>query len=211
MMTTNTVPENLTNTAPANAMAERRCPQTIDLLLSRRSVVAANQCEPGPTGEELETLLRCATRVPDHAKLTPWRIQVVQGDARARLGDLFAQVFRGNNPDASENRVAFERNRPLRAPLVLIVSTRIESEERIPRWEQILSGGAVCQNILVAATALGYASQWLSEWPNYDETVKEALGIAPSDEILGFIYIGSAAEPPQERPRPALEDVVTYL
>ncbi|MEM7538213.1 MAG: nitroreductase [Chloroflexota bacterium] len=185
--------------------------ETIELLLTRRSVVAKNQCEPGPTAAELETLLRCATRVPDHAKLTPWRIQVVQGEARERLGDIFAEVFQQNNPDASEERVTFERQRPLRSPLVLIISTKIESTERIPRWEQILSGGAVCQNTLVAATALGYASQWLSEWPNYDETVKERLGIAPSDEILGFMYIGSAAEPPTERVRPTLEDVVSYF
>ncbi|MEM7535677.1 MAG: nitroreductase [Chloroflexota bacterium] len=185
--------------------------ETIELLLTRRSVVAKNQCEPGPTAVELETLLRCATRVPDHAKLTPWRIQVVQGEARERLGDIFAEVFQQNNTDASEDRVTFERQRPLRSPLVLIISTKIESTERIPRWEQILSGGAVCQNTLVAATALGYASQWLSEWPNYDETVKERLGIAPSDEILGFMYIGSVAEPPTERARPTLDDVVSYF
>lgn len=188
-----------------------RSQETLDLLLRRRSLVAAKQCEPGPTPEELEILLRCATRVPDHAKLMPWRIKVVQGEARQWLGNLFAEVYRENNPTASDERVDAERQLPLRTPLVLIVSTKIESAERIPRWEQILSGGAVCQNILIAATALGYASQWLSEWPNYDETVKAFLNIAPSDEILGFIYIGSASEKPQERPRPALEDVVSYL
>ncbi|MEM7343886.1 MAG: nitroreductase [Chloroflexota bacterium] len=194
----------------AENSTKKRASETIDLLLTRRSVVAAKQCEPGPTNEELDILLRCATRVPDHAKLTPWRIQVVQGDARERLGNLFATVFRENNPDASEEKIAFEYQRPLRSPLMLIVSTKINTES-IPRWEQILSGGAVCQNILVAATALGYASQWLSEWPNYDETIKSTLGIDPTDEILGFMYIGSATETPKERPRPALEDVVEYL
>ncbi len=186
-------------------------PETIDLLLTRRSVVAAKQSEPGPTAAELDIILRCATRVPDHAKLTPWRIQVVQGEARERLGALFANVFRENNPDAREEKVAVEYQRPLRAPLVLIVSTKINHKAPIPHWEQILSGGAVCQNILIAATALGYASQWLSEWPNYDETIKDALGITRTDEILGFIYIGSASEKPKERPRPILEDVVEYL
>lgn len=185
--------------------------ETIGLLLSRRSLVAAKHGEPGPTPEELNIILRCATRVPDHAKLAPWRIKVVAGEARERLGDLFANVFQKNNPDASVDRVVAERNRPLRSPLVLIVSTKIESEDRIPRWEQILSGGAVCQNILIAATALGYASQWLSEWPNYDPMVKAALGITASDEILGFMYIGTATEKPAERPRPELADVVSYL
>ncbi|MEM7125934.1 MAG: nitroreductase [Chloroflexota bacterium] len=185
--------------------------ETIGLLLTRRSLVAAKHCEPGPSAEELDIILRCATRVPDHAKLTPWHIQVVQGDARQNLGNLFAEVYRANNPGVTPEKIEQERNRPLRSPLILIVSTKIESEERIPRWEQILSGGAVCQNILIAATALGYASQWLSEWPNYDDTVKGSLNIAPSDEILGFMYIGSATEKPKERPRPTLEDVVSYL
>ena len=183
---------------------------TVDLLLKRRSVVVANQTEPGPSPEDLETILRCAIRVPDHAKLEPWRIQVVQGEAQARLGEVFAEVYQAQNPDASPERLEVERQRPQRSPLLLIVSTNIESE-RIPRWEQILSGGALCQNILIAATALGYASQWLSEWVNYDEEVKAHLGVAQSDEILGFFYLGTASEKPKERPRPELETIVSYL
>ena len=191
--------------------AGKRSLGTIELLLTRRSLVAAKHCEPGPTPDELETILRCATRVPDHKKLAPWRIQVAQGEARARLGSLIADTFCRNNPDAKAERIAFERQRLLRSPLVLIVSTKIESEERVPRWEQILSGGAVCQNILIAATAFGYASQWLSEWPSYDDTIKAALNIASSDEILGFLHIGSAAEQPTERLRPLLDEIVSYL
>ena len=183
---------------------------TIDLLLKRRSLVVAKQTGPGPSPEDLETILRCAIRVPDHAKLEPWRIQVVQGEAQAKLGEVFADVYKQNNPEVTEGRVEVERQRPQRAPLLLIVSTKIESE-RIPRWEQILSGGAVCQNILVAASALGYASQWLSEWVSYDEKVKAYLGIAPSDEVLGLMYIGSSSEQPKERPRPELETIVSYL
>lgn len=183
---------------------------TIDLLLTRRSLVAANQTEPGPSAEDLESILRCAVRVPDHGKLTPWRIQVVRGDAQKKLGEMFAEVFRAQNPDASDERLELERQRPQRVPLLLIVSTKIELE-RVPRLEQILSGGAVCQNTLIAATALGYASQWLSEWINYDPDVKAHLGISPSDEILGFMYLGSASEKPKERPRRELEEVVSYL
>ena len=182
----------------------------LELLLRRRSLVAAKQTGPGPTPEELDVLLRCATRVPDHAKLTPWRIAVARGEAQRRLGEVFAEVFKRDHPEATDKQLALERARPCRAPLLLIVSTRITSE-RIPRQEQLLSGGAVCQNILIAATALGYASQWLTEWPSYHPEVKAALNIAPSDEILGFIYIGRAEEAPKERPRPALEEVVSYL
>lgn len=186
-------------------------PETIDLLLTRRSVVAAKQCEPGPTADELNTILRCATRVPDHKKLAPWRIQVLQGDARQAHGDTIAGIYATNHPDAAEEVIAFERTRFLRSPLVLVVSTKIVDEKRAPRWEQILSGGAVCQNILIAATALGYASQWLSEWYAYDEQVKTSLRIAPTDEILGYMYIGSAMEKPDERVRPTLESVVEFL
>lgn len=184
--------------------------ETIDLLLRRRSVKVVFQAQPAPSKEDLETILRCAIRVPDHKKLTPWRIQVVQGQAQEKLGEVFAEVFTAQNPDADGKRIEFERQRPSRAPLLLIVSTKIESD-RAPRWEQILSGAAVCQNILVAATALGYASQWLSEWVNFDKAIKEQLAIAESDEILGFIYIGTATEAPTERPRPQLNDVVSYL
>ena len=183
---------------------------TIDLLLKRRSLVVAKQTEPGPSEADLDTILRCATRVPDHAKLTPWRIQVVGKEAQRDLGEVFADIYQQKNPDASDERIAAERQRPQRAPLLLIVSTKIESE-RIPRWELILSGGALCQNLLVAAAALGYAAQWLSEWVNYDDDIKAHLGVAPSDEILGFFYLGTASEPPKERPRPELNEVVSYL
>ena len=183
---------------------------TLNLLLTRRSLVAASQTKPGPSAEDLETILRCATRVPDHGKLAPWRIQVVQGGAQKELGEVFASLYKTKNPDIDDARLAAERQRPTRAPLLLIVSSNIESE-RVPRLEQLLSGGAVCQNILIAATALGYASQWLSEWVNYDPDVKAHLGISPTDEILGFMYLGTASEKPKERPRPELEEIVSYL
>ena len=183
--------------------------EVIDLLLTRRSLVAAKLTEPGPTSEELDIILRCATRVPDHGKLTPWRIQVVQGDARRDVGRIWGDTYKRKNPDATEDQVQFEYERPTRAPLMLAVSTKIEGD-RIPKWEQILSGAAVCQNMLIAAHALGYHAQWLSEWPNYDEDIKAEMGVSKEDQFLGFIYIGTASVPPAERIRPSLEDVVSY-
>ena len=182
---------------------------TIDLLLTRRSLVASKLTDPGPNPEELEIILRCATRVPDHSKLTPWRIKVVEGNARRVLGRVWGDIFKRKNPEAPAEQLEYEYNRPCRAPLLLVVSTKIESQ-RVPSWEQILSGAAVCQNILVAATALGYHAQWLSEWPNYDEDVKTAAGLVSGDDFLGFIYIGTASELPVERTRPNLEDIVTW-
>ena len=165
--------------------------------------------EPGPIADELETILRCATRVPDHGKLSPWRIQVVQGDARHDLGRVWGEIYKRNNPEAPTEQLDFEYNRPCRAPIMLMMSTKIESQ-RIPAWEQILSGAAVCQNALIAASSLGYHAQWLSEWPNYDEDAKAAAGLTKGDYFLGFIYIGTAIEAPAERTRPQLEDVVTW-
>ena len=183
--------------------------QTIDLLLNRRSLVASKLIDPGPNKEELNLILRCAIRVPDHGKLAPWRIKVFEGAAKEDLGRKCGDIFKKNNPDASPAQLIAEYERPSRAPLLLVVSTKLQ-EARIPKWEQILSGGAVCQNVLVAATALGYHSQWLSEWPNYDKEVKAVSGLEENDEFLGFIYIGSAEEKPSERKRPIFEEIVSF-
>ncbi len=186
-----------------------KSPSTIDLLLTRRSVSAKNMVGPPPTPDELETILRCGIRVPDHKKLAPWRIQVVQGDSRLAVGQIFAEAFQKNNPSAPAEQLQFEANRATRAPLFLIVSTHIRND-KIPRLEQVLSGGAVCQNLIIAANALGYATQWITEWVAFDAGVKSALGIADEDDILGFICIGNAEEAPTERERPAFDDVITY-
>lgn len=185
-------------------------PHTLELLLRRRSVLAIKHSPPGPSPDELDTLLRCATRVPDHGKLTPWRIRVYQGDSRITLGQALAQIYQQENPDASERQIDFQRQRPCHAPLLLIVSSCITQTEQIPRLEQVLSGGALCHTLLIAATALGYASQWLSEWPSQSPGVKQYLGIAEQDDILGMIYIGHCDETPQDRPRPTLEEVVQH-
>ena len=190
-------------------MAVKYANPTIDLLLNRRSLSAAKLTEPGPDADEIDVILRCAIRVPDHGKLAPWRIRVVQGEARRCLGKAWGEMFKRKNIDAPHDQVEFECQRPYRAPLLLIISTKITSK-RIPEWEQILSGAALCQNVLIAATALGYHAQWLSEWPNYDDDVKTAAGLSTTDQFLGFIYIGTAGELPVERARPQLEDIITY-
>lgn len=182
---------------------------TVELLLTRRSVLAANMIPPGPDPAALDTMLRIATRVPDHGKLTPWRIQVLHSPGQRRLGDLLARLFVDANPTANEKQIAFERNRPQRAPLLLAVTAKLRRGHKIPEMEQLLSAGAVCYGLLVAAKALGYAAQWLTEWPAYRPEVIEALGHdSTTDKIVGFIYVGTASEPPAERPRPPLNEVV---
>lgn len=183
---------------------------TVSLLHTRRSVKAADLVEPGPDAAALEAILAAATRVPDHGKLAPWHIQVLHKDGQAALGEVFARVFRAEHPDANDKQIAFERARPQRAPLLLAVTAKLRPGHKIPEWEQILSGGAVCTLILVAAQAQGYAGQWLTEWPAYRDEVVRALGHDPvTDRILGFMYLGTAANAPEERARPERETVVS--
>ena len=182
----------------------------IELLRRRRSVVVKNMCEPGPSAEEMEQILDAGLRVPDHGKIGPWRLQVLNKAAQAMLGDVLAQEFSGRVPDANEKQIEFERDRPQRAPVLIVVSSNVNREHSVPEFEQLLSCGAVCMNLLNAATALGYASQWLSEWPAYNNTVKQALGVAEDQHIVGFVYIGSASESPSERVRPGIDTVVSY-
>jgi nitroreductase len=177
------------------------------MLLDRRSCAVAMMDGPGPDEADLRLILRAGVRVPDHGKLAPWRIQVLNQEAQTKLGAILADVFAAKHPDLGDDELAAERERPTRAPILLVVTSRIRAGHEIPEIEQMLSGGAVCQNILNAAHALGYAGQWLSEWPAFDPDIKRALGHDASDEILGFIYLGSVSTPPAERRRVGLQDV----
>ena len=185
-------------------------PDAIDLLKSRRSVKPMELRAPGPGTEELETLLTIASRVPDHGKLTPWRFLIFQGAARDAAGDTIAAVFKANNPQASDDQIAFERSRLARAPLVIAVISRAGPHVKIPLWEQQLSSGAAAMNLVIAAHALGYAASWLTEWYAYDRAVLDALGLEPNERIAGFVHIGTAEKAPEDRPRPALDQVASH-
>ena len=182
---------------------------TLELLGRRRSVVANAMVPPGPNAEQLEELLAVATRVPDHGKLAPWRFVIFEGEARARFGQVLAGRYAELNPDAELRHVEVEAGRFLRAPVVICVISRAAPHPKIPEWEQVLSAGAVCQNLLVAATAMGFASQWITEWYAFDEKTCAAIGLEAHERVAGFVYIASASEPPGERARPALSDVVS--
>lgn len=181
---------------------------TIDHLLARRSVSANSLGEPGPSQREIELILTAAARVPDHKKLVPWRFLLFQGEARKAFGEVLAEICRSEEKDPGEFRLETERNRFLRAPLVIAVISRVVKNPGAPEWEQILSAGAACQNLLVAATALGYGAQWITEWYGYSQSVRAALKLAENERVAGFVYIGTAKEKPDERERPALADIV---
>ncbi len=183
--------------------------EIIDFLLTRRSVTARNLTEPGPSEEQLDMILRAAHRVPDHGKLGPWRFIILKGDARADFGEILGAAYQKENPDAFDELIEVEKERFQRAPVIVAVTSRITPEHKIPEWEQTLSSGAACMNMLNAAHALGLAAQWITEWPAYNDDIARALGVGEKERIAGFIYIGTAAQPPDERTRPEIGDIVT--
>ena len=185
--------------------------ETVELLQKRRSVAPHLLVDPGPTAEEIETLLTIASRVPDHGRLTPWRFLVIDREAGRRIGEAIAGAFRADNPQASPETEAFEKNRLARAPLVIGVVSRAAPPVKIPDWEQMMSAGAAAMNLVIAANAMGYATSWITEWYAFDRRVLDALGLAPAERMVGFVHIGRPKESPVERPRPALSDVATRL
>ena len=185
----------------------------INFLQSRRSVTAKNMKSSFVADDDLNNILDCGIRVPDHGALTPWILTVIKDEARYRIGNkILAPEFKLNNPDASKEEIEFERNRFIRASVVIGVLSKPVSHPKIPLWEMELSAGAVCANLLIAAQSLGYAAQWLTEWYSYNKImIKEIGGDPKTDKIAGFIYIGDKVKQPIERRRPLKEKVIKFL
>lgn len=182
----------------------------LDTITTRRSVMAKDMSEPGPNSEQLQTLLQAAHRVPDHGKLGPWRFVIFQGPARASFSRKLAEIYKEENPEATDKLLEFQAKLFTRAPLVIAVISTAAPHAKIPEWEQVLSAGAACQNILLAAHTIGFGAQWLTEWYGYSKKVNALLQMEDHHRIAGFIYIGSYQEKPEERIRPSLEERITY-
>lgn len=183
---------------------------TLELLLKRRSAKAALLTTPGPTPQELDTILTCAARVPDHKKLVPWRFIVFEGQARARFGEILARTAAAEEKEApSAVRLEAERGRLMRAPTVVCVVSRIVPSPGAPEIEQLLSCGAAAFNLCLAANALGYGTCWITEWYSFSDTINKALGLGANERVAGFIYIGTDSAPQEDRERPALANIVT--
>jgi len=177
------------------------------LLMERASAVQLK--EPGPTEEQLDTMLRSALRAPDHGRLRPWHFLVIAGEHRARFGALLAESLKSRVPSASPEMLERERQKALRAPVIVIVAGCIKPSDKIPEVEQIISAGAAAEHIMLAAQALGYGAMWRTGEPAYDARVKEGLGLRPADAIVGIIYVGTPGMAPRESPRPELAEFVT--
>jgi nitroreductase len=184
-------------------------PDALELLTTRRSFKAVELLGPGPSAAEIDTLITVAARVPDHGKLAPWRFIVFEAEARRAAGEAIAAAFRTKYPDAKAEQVEAERGRLSRAPLVIAVVSRAAPHVKIPEWEQVLSVGAAAMNLVTAAHALGYGANWITEWYAYDRAVLDALGLAPHERIAGFVHIGRPPGPPEDRPRPPLDEIAT--
>ena len=183
--------------------------EALEAILSRNSVPAGLLGEPAPEGQDLDDILECAMRAPDHGALRPWRFIMIRGDARVQLGEIFAEALKMRDPAADLAALEKERSRPLRSPLIIAVCAEINPNvAKVPPIEQVVTCGAAAQNMMTAAHAKGYAAIMLTGANAHDPYVKEALGLAPKDEIVGFLYLGTPTAPPRHKPRPCARDYV---
>lgn len=182
--------------------------ESIDQLLTRRSVAIPALREPAPSAAELETLLTAASRVPDHGKLAPWRFVIYRPDVGHAIGVALAALLESREGPLSEVRRDAETKRFSRSPLVVGVVSTAGPHVKIPEWEQVLSAGAATMNLVHAAHALGFAANWVTEWVAYDDEAKALLGIGAAEKVAGFVHIGTPGDAPADRPRPSLSDIV---
>lgn len=179
----------------------------LEAITSRRSVAPAFLGEPGPDDAQLRRILEAGAAAPDHGRLRPWRFVVIRGEARSRLGEVFADALLGRDPGASEKALEQERQRPARAPVVIAVIAKLDREQtKIPVIEQILSAGAAAQNMLLAAHAQGFAGKWLTGANAYDERVRQAVGAGEDEPLVGFLHLGTATGNPPATPHADPQD-----
>jgi nitroreductase len=181
----------------------------LDYLKTRRSVGMAFLAEPGPSPQELREIFTIGTRVPDHAKLAPWRFIVIEGEARRRAGDKLAELLKASRPDVDETSLEAERNRFLPAPLTIGVVHSPKPHPKAPELEQLLSAGAVCFNLCNAAFALGYGATWVTRWYAFDVAAQSMLGVRGGERFVGFVHIGTSTVVPEDRDRPDIDTLVT--
>lgn len=175
----------------------------LQFLQSRTSIPAKLLSEPKPNTEQLNEILKAAVAAPDHGCLRPWHFIVIEGDARAKLGDVFAKAAIARDPTLDAIQVEKQREKPLRSPTILTVVCNIhENHAKVPVLEQILSAGTAAHQAMLAANALGFGAIWLTGPNAFDENVKTALNIEEKDQIIAFIYLGTAtiAKPNIQRP-----------
>lgn len=181
-----------------------------EFLALRRSIGKQAISSPGPSGDEIEELISIAARVPDHRRLSPWRFIVFTGDARERFNQQASEILAKEQPSATDIQRHEASTLFSRAPVVVGVVSSPNKEHKTPVWEQELSCGAACYNVLLAANSAGWASCWLTEWIAFSAGINELLKLSSNERMAGFIYIGTATSDPQERLRSDLSDKIDH-
>ena len=181
----------------------------LSFLERRKSVPLTQFRGPGPDDAMLRRLLGIAARVPDHGRLEPWRFIVYRPEDGARIGEAFAALVKRRNPEAREDDLERERNRLRRAPVAVGVVSTASDHERIPQWEQFLSAGAVAMNLVTAATAAGFAVNWVTGWYRDDAEARAILGLAPHERMAAVVHIGDYDAPIPDRPRPDVDELIS--
>ncbi|MFK8251383.1 nitroreductase family protein [Ancylobacter terrae] len=194
---------------PAEPLAIPACTAMLERLAARRSVPLRTLAGPGPTPGELERMLTLATRVPDHGQLVPWRFILIEGEARRALGAKLDALYARQQPEMAAGKGDMWTLYLARAPLTIVLVSRPDPASKVPVWNQQLSAGAAGMALTVAASALGFATQWLLKWPGRDREAAALLGVGDGERVAGFIHVGRPTRTAPERPRPALARVVT--
>ena len=181
----------------------------LSLLASRRSGKPRDLIAPGPDATQLDEILTIAARTPDHGKLAPWRFVIVDTGDRAALAGVITEAYRAERPQAARSEIDSLEQFAHQAPALVVVLYSPKTASHIPLWEQELSAGAACMNLLHAVHAQGFAGGWLTGWPSFSDAVRDAFGAAP-ERIAGFMFIGTPARPLDERPRPDMAKIVSH-
>ncbi len=180
----------------------------LSLLATRRSGKPRDLVAPGPDDAELRQILEIAARTPDHGKLAPWRFVIVPTERRAGLARVITDAYRADRPQAARLEIEALEQFATQAPALVVVLSSPRLDSHIPLWEQELSAGAACMNLLHAAHAMGFAGGWLTGWAAFSDVVRDAFGAAP-ERVAGFIFLGTPAKQLEERPRPDLDKIVS--
>jgi nitroreductase len=182
--------------------------EAIELLLTRYSAIKLGA--PPPSKEAIDGMLEAAARAPDHGRLQPWRLILIEGDARRPLGEILAESLARRDPAVGDQALAREREKALRAPFIIVVATRYDRSAKIPIVEQTIAAGCAAHSLMLAAFAQGLGAFWRTGGAAYDEAVKAALGITSDDLIIGFIYVGTDMGGASSRPRPVAHELAQH-
>jgi len=181
----------------------------LTFLKTRKSGSAKALGLPGPNPGQISEILDIAVRVPDHGKLNPWRFVLFEGQTRADIGNAFAARWKVLHPEHGEESMTFQRGLFMRAPVLIVVVSTAAPHAKIPEWEQLMSSAAVCYNMVLAATAMGFDAQWQTDWVAYDPEAMAAMGLKGTERVSGIVYIGTTNAALEDRPRPDPQALLT--